>query len=188
MALKFSKLESEVYLLLKAKTPISTIISTLEKSRKTIENTIQRINKKEKEDYNIERVKVGRVTKTSTREKRVINRDLTRSPKKENKRLLVENNLKISTRTLQRVLKEEAYSTHVATKKPIINRDSAKKRLIYVKDIPKVIEEKNLNKVIFLDEAAIQRGHGSRRQYYRKKGNSRVGREMVNSTSKSKFF
>jgi DNA-binding CsgD family transcriptional regulator len=44
MPLKFSTLEREVSLLLKANNSISTIISILEKSRRTIENAIQRIN------------------------------------------------------------------------------------------------------------------------------------------------
>jgi DNA-binding CsgD family transcriptional regulator len=44
MPLKFSSLEREVNLLLKANNSISTIISILEKSRRTINNAIQRIN------------------------------------------------------------------------------------------------------------------------------------------------
>ena len=40
MDLKFSKFESEVKLLLKAKTPTSIISTTLEKSIKSIKNTI----------------------------------------------------------------------------------------------------------------------------------------------------
>jgi hypothetical protein len=62
----------------------------------------------------------------------------------------------------------------VATQKPLLSRLKAKNRLIYIKDIPKIIAEKDLNKVIFLDEATMQRGHGSRREYYRSRGNSRV--------------
>jgi biotin operon repressor len=44
MPLNFSSLEREVNLLLKANNSISTIISTLEKSRRTIKKAIQRIN------------------------------------------------------------------------------------------------------------------------------------------------
>jgi DNA-binding CsgD family transcriptional regulator len=44
MPQKFSSLEREVNLLLKANNSISTIISILEKSRRTINNAIQRIN------------------------------------------------------------------------------------------------------------------------------------------------
>ena len=42
---KFSKFESEVALLLKAKTTTSVIATTLEKSTKSILNTIKRIGK-----------------------------------------------------------------------------------------------------------------------------------------------
>ena len=71
----------------------------MKKSKDSIYNTIKRIKRKEK-NFNIERVKAGRVSKVTSREKRVINRDLTRSPKKVNKRLLLENSLKISKRSL----------------------------------------------------------------------------------------
>jgi len=101
MAPEFSNLELKVNLLLEANTSINIISKILKKSSKSIYNTIQRINKKKKLNYPIlNRVKRGRIKKISPREKRVINRDLTRSPKKENKRLLLENNLDISKRTL----------------------------------------------------------------------------------------
>ena len=44
-----------------------------------------------------------------------------------------------------------------------------------------------LNKIIFSDKTAIQRGHGSRREYYRRKGNNKVGKELVFTRNKSKF-
>ena len=101
MAPEFSNLELKVNLLLEANTSINIISKILKKSSKSIYNTIQRINKKKKLNYPIlNRVKRGRIKRISPREKRVINRDLTRSPKKENKRLLLENNLDISKRTL----------------------------------------------------------------------------------------
>ena len=100
MAPKFSKLESDVSLLLKAKTPISTISTTLKKSKDSIYNTIKRIKKKERDNLNIERVSKERVSKITPKEKRVINRDLTRSSKKKNKRLLLENSLNINKRIL----------------------------------------------------------------------------------------
>ena len=59
MALKFSKLESEVKLLLKAKTPISTIITTLNKTSSSIYSTIKRITKKEKDNSIINKVKAS---------------------------------------------------------------------------------------------------------------------------------
>ena len=157
---KFSNLESEVKLLLKAKTPISTIITTLKKPRRSIENTIQRIKRKEK-DFNITRVNKGRVSKITLRDKGVINRDLTRSPKKENKRLLLENNLKIKKRALQYLLKEEGYSVNISSKKPYINKEKAKKRLIYSKERDKNIKNINFKKVIYLDKLAIKRRHSS---------------------------
>jgi len=101
MAPEFLNLELKVNLLLEANTSINIISKILKKSSKSIYNTIKCINKKKKINYSIlNRVKKGRIKKISSREKRVINRDLTRSPKKENKRLLLENNLDISKRTL----------------------------------------------------------------------------------------
>jgi len=101
MAIQFSKLESKINLLLEANTSISTISSTLEKPLSSIYNTISRIKKKKKlKDPILNRVKRGRVKKITPRAKRVINRDLTRSPKKENKRLLLENNLGVTKRIL----------------------------------------------------------------------------------------
>jgi hypothetical protein len=100
MALKFLKLKSKVKLLLKAKTSISIISTTLNKSKKSIYNTIQRIKNKEKDNSIIKRVKLGRISKITLRDKRVINRDLIRSPKKENKKLLLENSLPIKKRAL----------------------------------------------------------------------------------------
>jgi transposase len=184
---KFSKFESEVKLLLEAKTPISTISTTLKKSKDSIYNTIKRIKRKEK-NFNIERVKAGRVSKVTSREKRVINRDLTRSPKKVNKRLLLENSLKVSKRSLQRILKEEGYSINISSKKPIITKERAKKRLIYAKEQLKNIKNINLNRIIFSDESAIQRGHGARQEYYRKRSNKKVGKEMVSTKGRSTFF
>jgi len=101
MAPKFSNLELKVNLLLEANTSINIMSKILKKSSKSIYNTIQRINNKKKLNYPIlNRVKRGKIKKISSREKRVINRDLTRSPKKENKRLLLKNNLDISKRML----------------------------------------------------------------------------------------
>ena len=99
MNLKFLKFESKVKLLLEAKTPISTISTTLKKSKDSIYNTIKCIKRKDK-DFNIESVKFSRVSKVTSREKRVISRDLTRSSKKIIKRLLLENSLKISKKKL----------------------------------------------------------------------------------------
>ena len=97
MAIQFSKLELKINLLLEANTSISTISSTLKKPLSSIYNTISRIKKKKKlKDPILNRVKRGRVKKITSRAKRVINRDLTRSPKKENKRLLLENNLGVT--------------------------------------------------------------------------------------------
>ena len=100
MAPKFSELETEISRLLNAKIAPKNIIITLNKSPKTIYDAIYRIKKKKKLKIQLERASKGRVSKTSTRAKRAINRDLTRSPKKQNKRLLVENSLNISTRIL----------------------------------------------------------------------------------------
>ena len=55
---------------------------------------------KKKKDYNIGGARRGRVSKVSSREKRVINRSLTKAPKIENNSLLSKNSLDISKRTL----------------------------------------------------------------------------------------
>ena len=67
------------------------------------------------------------------------------------------------------------------------NREKARNRLILAKEQEK-LKNINLNKIIFTDESAIQRGHGSRREYYRKRGNNKTGKEMVSTKNKSKFF
>jgi hypothetical protein len=100
MAPTLSKLESKVSLLLRANTSTEKITTTLKKSKRYIENTLERIRKKEINNYSLKRVSLGRISKTSSREKRVINRNLTRSPKKENRRVLLENNIDLSTRGL----------------------------------------------------------------------------------------
>ena len=129
MAPKFSELETEISRLLNAKIAPKNIIITLNKSPKTIYDAIYRIKKKKKLKIQLERASKGRVSKTSTRAKRAINRDLTRSPKKQNKRLLVKNSLDISTRSLQRLLKDEGYSCNIVKKKSILNAFTAKNRL-----------------------------------------------------------
>ena len=101
MAIQFLKLELKVNHLLEVNTSIPTISSILEKPLSSIYNTISRIKKKKKlKDPILNRVKRGKVKKITPRTKKVINRDLTRSPKKENKRLLLENNLGVTKRTL----------------------------------------------------------------------------------------
>jgi transposase len=158
---KFSKLESKVNLLLQANTPISTIATILEKSSKSIYNALNRIKKKKQEDSNIERVRKGRVEKITPREKRIINRDLIISPKKENKRLLLENNLGVTKRSLQRLLRDEYYSSNVATKKPLLNKKKTADRLLDTREKDENIRRINLSKIVFSDKAAIQRGHRS---------------------------
>ena len=103
-----------------------------------IENTIKRIkNKKEANNSILNKVKKVRIEKLNSREKRLINRDLTRSPKKQNKRLLFENNLSISKRILQRFLKEKDYSINVSTKKRLLNAKKLKLEIPTLKIIKK---------------------------------------------------
>ena len=121
MPKNLSKFESEVYLLYLTKTPTSTITTILKKNIKAIYNAIKRKKKKESTPPSISRVIEGRITKLNLREKRQLNRDLTRSPKKTNKRLLLENSLNISLRGLQCFIKEEGYTINIANKKPLVN-------------------------------------------------------------------
>ena len=104
-----------------------------------------------------------------------------------NKRLILENNISLSKRSLQRFLKSEKYSINVARKKPFLNKDKARKRLLFAEKQKRNIRNIILNKIIFSDESAIQRGHGSRGEYVRKKGKKRTGREQVSSSLRSTF-
>lgn len=151
---KFSILEEKVNSFLEAKTSISIISNILKKSEKSIYNTIQRINKKKNNKTILNKVKKGRVSKLSLRDKRVINRDLTRSPKKENKRLLIENSLGVTKRSLQRFLKEEGYNINISKKKPYLNKKKADIRLKDSK-IKKKDKTIKLEKIAFSDKTAI---------------------------------
>ena len=157
MTLNLSKFESEVQLLLEANTTPNKIATILKKDIKSIYNSINRIKKKkDKKGEEIKRYK-GRPTKISKREKRVIKRDILRSLKKINKRLIIENNLGITKRSLQYFLKEEGATTNIAAKKPLISAKSAKLRVKYAKEQLKKLENKeiNLKKIIFLDKRSI---------------------------------
>ena len=184
-----SKFESQVYLFYQAKTPTSTIATTLKKDIKSIKNTIQRIKKKLSNPSTVSRVIDGRITKLKPREKRQLNRDLERSPKKTNKRLLLENPISISLRGLQRFIKEEGYTISVANKKPIINRKNALLRVKYCKEQLRRLKNKefNLKKIIFSDESGIEAGHGARQEYYRKRGKKEPGRSRISMNNRSTF-
>ena len=88
---------------------------------------------------------------------------------------------------LQRFLREENYSVNVASKKALLNKDKAKKRLSFSKESNRNIKKINLKKIVFSDEAAIERGKGGRKEYYRKMRNNRVGTELVSRTNRGKF-
>jgi len=100
MQQNLSKFEEKVNLLLQAKTTPKVIATTLKKPIASIYNAISRVKRKKRYIYSPSRVRTGRVSKLSLREKRVINRDLLLSPKKTNKRILFNNDLAISTRGL----------------------------------------------------------------------------------------
>src|SRR5205814_5435825 len=127
----------------------------LKKDYRSIINAINRINKKISKTPTISRVKDGRITKLNSRAKRQLNRDLERSLKKTNKRLLFENNIKVSLRSLQRFIKEEGYTINIANKKPLINKKKAIKRVSYSKEQLRRLKNKefSLRKIIFSDES-----------------------------------
>ena len=189
MATNLSKFEENIYLLYSNNIPLSTITTTLKKDYKSIKNALNRIRKKLSNPPPITRVIGGRINKLSFRTKRQLNRDLEKSPKKTNKRLLLENNISISIRGLQRFLKEEGYSINIANKKPVINKAKAKIRVSYCKEQLRRLKNKefNLEKVIFSDESGIESGKGARQEYYRKRGKKGVGRERISMANKSKF-
>ena len=119
---KFSNFKEKILNFLKENKSISTISSILNKPTKLIYNAIQRIKIKKNNILTIKKVNNSRILKISPRTTRAINRDLTKSPKKENKRLLIENNFSLSKRTLQRFLRKENYFVNTTFKKPYLNK------------------------------------------------------------------
>ena len=159
MASKYSKFKEKVNLLLEAKTSILEISSILKKPKSSIYNTIARIKKKKK-DINqdssiLNTTQKGRPIRLSTREQKVLNRDLIKDSKATNTKLLLSNNLDISKSTLQRFLKKEGYYVYLAKKKAILNKKKASIRLLIAKQQLKDLENINLKQIIFSDELAI---------------------------------
>ena len=183
---QLSEYEKKVNLLFQANTSIKNISFILNKSNKSISNTLYRIKKKNKLFNGLNKKQNQDKIKLFKREKRIINRDLIKSPKKTNKRILYENNINITKRSLQRYLREEKYSINICNKKPFLNKKKAKIRLEYAKKIKKKLENINLNKIIFSDELVIKRGLGSRQEYYRKRRNKKVGPELASIKSNCK--
>ena len=188
MAPEFSKLEEKVEELYINNTPINTISNITKKPKSSIYNAIKRINRKKtsinKTSLNLNKTKSGPIKKIQNREKRVINRELAKFPKIENKELLSLNDLNISKRTLQRFLKEENYHCNTSFKKPYLSKKAKKERYLYAKKQLKNIKKINFYKIIFSDESAIERGHGSRQEYYRKKGNCKLGEGLVSNRNR----
>ena len=189
MVENLSKFEQNVYLLHSANTPISTIVSILKKNSISINNALYRIKKKLTNPPPIKRVNRGRISKVSLRTKRQINRDLERSPKKTNKRLLLENNIPISNRALQRLLKEEGWIIKIANKKAFLDKKKALKRVSYCKEHLRKLknQEFNLKKIIFSDESGIEAGKSGKGEIYRKRGKKEPGKKRISNTTTSKF-
>jgi len=78
-------------------------------------------------------------------------------------------------------LKEENYAINIAKKKQLLNAFKAKNRLLYAKEAIKELENINFSKIVFSDESSIQRGHGSRSEYIRKRQKKRTSKELANS-------
>ena len=78
---QLSKFEKEVNTLYLQNKLISSISTTLEKSSRSITNTLYRIEQKNKAILPTLQPKLGRPTKILKRTKTIVNRDLTRSPK-----------------------------------------------------------------------------------------------------------
>ena len=188
MAAKFSNFKEKISTLLKDNYTIPTISDILKKPTKSIYNAIQRIKTKEKTIFNLKKVNSSRISKISPRTKRAINRDLTRSPKKENKRLLIENNLSLSKRTLQRFLRKENYSINTTFKKPYLNKKKAATWLEFVKKQLSNLENINLNKIIFSDKLVIEKGFSSRQEYYQSRKYQRLGQKIVSNRNKGTFY
>ena len=100
MTPNLSKFESKVQLLLEANNAPNKIATILKRDLDAIYNAIKRIKRKNIKIVEEKKSYKGRPTKVSKRVKRVIKRDIIRSPKKTNKRLIVENNLGFTKRSL----------------------------------------------------------------------------------------
>ena len=81
----------------------------------------------------------------------------------------------------------ENYSVNMACKKALLNKDKAKKRLSFLKESNKNIKNINLYQIVFSNKAAIKRGKGGRREYYRKRQNNKVSKELVSLINRGKF-
>jgi len=111
----------------------SAISTILNKPSRSISYALQHIKRKNNTSTTLLKHKKGRPSKISKRATRVVNRDLTRSPKKTNRRILEENNLGFSTRSLQHLLKVQGYSTSTAKKKQTSNAEKAANYKKYAK-------------------------------------------------------
>lgn len=184
---KFSKFERQIKSFLDAQTPTKNIINYFKKNPRSIYNAIYRVRKKIKDISQQERASRGRVLKVSSRAKRAINRDITRSPKKTKKRLLRENNLNISISTLKRVLKDEGWVINICSKKQILNKEKARNRLAYAKNRLKELSNIDFTKIIFSDESGIERGHGSRVEFSRNRPKTRQNLKIYSTKNTSTF-
>ena len=166
MAPKFSKLEEKVEESYTNNISISTILTILKKPKSSIYTAIRRIKDKKnnfnKTSLNLNKTKSGPIKKVENRKKRVINRELAKFPKIENKELLSLNDLNISERTLQRFFKEENYHCNTSFKKPYLLKKAKKERNLYAKKQLKNIKNINFYKIIFSNKSAIERGYRSR--------------------------
>ena len=185
---KFSKFETQIKAFLDANTPIINIINYFKKNPRSIYNAIYRVKKKIKNISQQERASSGRYPKLSSRDIRAINRDITRSPRKTKKRILQENNLKVSISTIKRVLKDQGWVINISKKKQILDKEKAKKRLYYVKKQLKELSNINFSKIIFSDECGIQRGHGSRTQFARNRPKYPKHRKIYSTKNTSKYI
>ena len=100
MSLKLLKYKQEVLSLLLEHYSITFIGTTLDRPSSSISNTIKRIKRKNYTPLPTISSKLGSFFKITKRTKRAINRDLTRSSKEINKRIIEDNSLDLSTRSL----------------------------------------------------------------------------------------
>jgi len=119
MSFKFKEFKEKVSTLLLESYSITSICTILEKSSKSIYNTISRIKRKNNIPLPTISSKLGCSFKITKRTKRAINRDLTRSSKKTTKRIIEDNSLDLSTRSLQHLLRDENYSINTSKKKQL---------------------------------------------------------------------
>jgi transposase len=124
----------------------------------TVKSTL-RLNQQRHEGTTVPRS--GRPSKLSRRDRRTLLRYVRKNPKLTYEQILVDLSLPISTKTMQRILKEEGIKKWIAKQRPLLTEEAAKIRLEWCL-ARKDWTWEQWKTYIFSDEASIERGKGGR--------------------------